>query len=206
MRRANAQLQSDRRAEILEAAERCFARSGFHQASIQEICAEANMSPGNLYRYFPSKESIIAGIAESNRAAAALDFAAVTQAEDFFSGFAALARHYLVERTADEVALCAEIMTESRRNPEIARIYQAIDTDVKSGLVAVLRNAAERGEIAKDLDFERIVIVLLAIGDGIEWRRAVDPGFDAETVLPLILHIVKALLVPVPTAATEKSQ
>jgi AcrR family transcriptional regulator len=206
MRRANVQLQSDRRAEILEAAERCFARSGFHQASMQEISAEAGMSPGNLYRYFPSKEAIIAGIAEGNRAGAAADFTAVIQAEDFFSGFAALARHYLVERSADEIALCAEIMTESRRNPEIARIYQAIDTDVKGGLVAVLRSAAERGEISPDLDFERIVIVLLAIGDGIEWRRAVDPNFDAETVLPLILQMVKSLLTPMTCAATEISR
>ena len=58
MRQVNTQLQADRRAEILDAAERCFIRSGFHQASMQEICAEAKMSPGNLYRYFPSKEAI----------------------------------------------------------------------------------------------------------------------------------------------------
>ena len=68
MRRANAQLQSDRRAEILAAAQRCFVRSGFHGASMQDICAEAGMSPGNLYRYFPSKEALIAGIAERDRA------------------------------------------------------------------------------------------------------------------------------------------
>ena len=43
MRRANAQLQSDRRAEILAAAQRCFVRSGFHGASMQDICAEAAM-------------------------------------------------------------------------------------------------------------------------------------------------------------------
>ena len=44
MRRANVQLQSDRRAEILAAAQRCFVRSGFHGASMQDICAEAGMS------------------------------------------------------------------------------------------------------------------------------------------------------------------
>ncbi len=88
MRRANLKLQSDRRAEILAAAERCFARSGFHQASMHEICLEAGMSPGNLYRYFPSKEAIIAGISERNRADAAESFAAVDQAEDFFAGLA----------------------------------------------------------------------------------------------------------------------
>ena len=194
MRRANAQLQSDRRTEILEAAQRCFARSGFHQASIQEICAEAGMSAGNLYRYFPSKEAIIAGICERNRSEAAANFAAVHQAPDFFTGFAALGRQYLVERSDEEIALCLEIMAESRRNPEIGRIYQTVDTDVRAGLVAVLRTAAERGEIPRDLDFEKIVIALLALGDGIEWRRAVDPTFDPESVFPMVLDIVRFML------------
>ena len=64
-RAINVQRQSDRRDEILGAAQRCFVRSGFHQTSMQEICAEAGMSPGNLYRYFPSKESLIAAIRRS---------------------------------------------------------------------------------------------------------------------------------------------
>src|ERR1700732_1855326 len=100
MRRANAQRQSDRRLEILDAAQRCFARSGFHGASMQEICAEAGMSPGNLYRYFPSKEALIAGICERNRAEAADSFLAVDQAPGFFEGLAALARDQLVEGPA----------------------------------------------------------------------------------------------------------
>ena len=54
---------ADRRSAILDAAERCFAQSGFHQASMHDICVAAGMSPGNLYRYFASKEAIIAGIA-----------------------------------------------------------------------------------------------------------------------------------------------
>src|SRR3569832_1481300 len=132
MRRANAQLQSDRRAEILDAAERCFARAGFHQSSMQEICAEAGMSPGNLYRYFPSKESLIAGISERNRAQAAADFAEVDKASDFFTGFAALGRQYLVERSDVEVALCLEIMAEARRSPDIRRIHQTIYSEVRA--------------------------------------------------------------------------
>ena len=139
MRRANTQRQSDRRTEILDAAERCFARSGFHQASMQEICAEAGMSPGNLYRYFPSKEAMIAGISERNRAEAVASFARSTQAPDFFDGLAELARHHLVDRSDAEVGLCAEIMSESRRNPEIARLYQDIERDIKDRIAAMLR-------------------------------------------------------------------
>jgi AcrR family transcriptional regulator len=204
MRRANLQLQSDRRAEILAAAERCFARSGFHQASMHEICVEAGMSPGNLYRYFSSKEAIIAGISERNRAEAAEHFAAVAQAPDFFAGLAALARHHLVERSVAEVGLCAEIMAESRRNPEIARQYQEIERDVKAHLVALLEGAAERGEIARDLDFDAAATVLMVVADGTSWRRAVDPGFDAESVLPLIMRMIEGMLTRVDAAGEKR--
>ena len=201
MRRANVQLQSDRRAEILAAAQRCFAQTGFHQTSMQEICSAAGMSAGNLYRYFPSKEAIIAGIAEHNRAEAAESFAAVLQAPDFFTGLAGLARHHLIERDADEVGLCAEIMAESRRNADVARIYEAIEGDVKSQIVVMLRQAEARGEIKSGLDLDGVATLLMVLGDGTSWRRAVDPRFDAETVLPLILTMVKCLLSP--AAAVE---
>jgi AcrR family transcriptional regulator len=191
---ARAQRQSDRRTAILDAAQRCFVRSGFHQASMQDICGEAGMSPGNLYRYFPSKEAIISAIAERDRAQASADFAAVDDASDFFTGFAALGRQYLVERTDEEVALCLEIMAEARRNPEVRRIYQTIDTDVRAGLVAILRRAADRGELRSDLDFEKIVMVLIALGDGIEFRRAIDTQFDPEAVIAIVLDLVRYTL------------
>jgi TetR/AcrR family transcriptional repressor of uid operon len=194
MRRANTQLQSDRRAEILIAAQRCFARSGFHQASMQEICAEAGMSPGSVYRYFPSKEAIIAGISERNRANAVESFNAVEEAPDFFTGLAGLARHHLVERTAEEVGLCAEIMAESRRSPDIARVYQDIERDIRGRIAALLQRAVDRGEIKPDVDVQNAATVLMVLGDGMSWRRAVDPHFDPEAVLPLILHMICSLL------------
>ncbi len=194
MRRANAQLKSDRRTEILDAAERCFARSGFHGASMQEICAEAGMSPGNLYRYFPSKEALIAGISERNRAEAAASFAAVGEAPSFFDGLAELGRHHLVDRSETEVALCAEIMAESRRNPAIAQLFQDIEGDIKARIAAMLRLAAERGEIRADLDIDAAASVLMVLGDGMSWRRAVSANFDAERVLPMILQMVHCLL------------
>jgi AcrR family transcriptional regulator len=194
MRRANAQLQSDRRTEILDAAERCFARSGFHKASMQDICAEAGMSPGNLYRYFPSKEALIAGISERNRADAVASFAQVEQASDFFDGLAQLARHHLVDRSDSEVGLCAEIMSESRRNADVARLYQEIESDIKRRIAGLLETARARGEIRADVDVEAAATVLMVLGDGMSWRRSVEKGFDAERVLPLILKMVHCLL------------
>ena len=43
----------------------------------------------------------------------------------------------------------------------------------------LLRAAAERGDIPGDLDFDGVVTMLMIIADGVWWRRALDPDFDA---------------------------
>src|SRR5437016_1619144 len=134
VRRANAQLQSDRRDEILGAAQRCFVRAGFHGASMQDICTEAGMSPGNLYRYFPSKEALIAGIAERDRAEVAQEFARADLSRGLFAVIEGMAQHHFAEKSDEQVALCTEIWSEARRNPEIGRISTAFDADVKRRL------------------------------------------------------------------------
>ncbi|GEM33344.1 TetR family transcriptional regulator [Nocardia neocaledoniensis NBRC 108232] len=48
-----------RRKQILEAAQRCFTRKGFHETSMQDVFAEAGLSAGAVYRYFASKNDII---------------------------------------------------------------------------------------------------------------------------------------------------
>ncbi|HEY7662175.1 MAG TPA: TetR/AcrR family transcriptional regulator [Xanthobacteraceae bacterium] len=194
MRRANAQLQSDRRAEILAAAQRCFVRSGFHGASMQEICAEAGMSPGNLYRYFPSKEALIAGIAERDRAEVAQQFARADLSRGLFAVLEGLADHHFAQRPREQVLLCTEVMAEARRHPEIARISAGFDADVRRWLAGLLRGAAARGDIPGDVDLDGVITMLMIIADGVWWRRALDPDFDPETVLALFMDVARHLL------------
>jgi len=47
-----------RRSHILAAAQRCFARSGYHLTTIDDIAAEAGVSKGAPYVYFESKEAL----------------------------------------------------------------------------------------------------------------------------------------------------
>jgi AcrR family transcriptional regulator len=185
------QRQSDRRAEILAAAQRCFVRTGFHQTSMQEICAEAGMSPGNLYRYFPSKEALIAGIAERDRAEVAQEFASVDLSHGFFAVLEGMAHHHFAVRPDEQVKLCTEIMSEARRHPEIARISASFDADVKRWLMDLFRAAAARGDIPKDVDLEAVTTMLMIIADGVWWRRALDPDFNPEAVLPLFMDITR---------------
>ncbi|MEV0686678.1 TetR/AcrR family transcriptional regulator [Nocardia sp. NPDC050378] len=51
-----------RRQQILDAAQLCFARKGFHETSMQDVFTEAGLSAGAVYRYFGSKNEIIAAL------------------------------------------------------------------------------------------------------------------------------------------------
>jgi TetR/AcrR family transcriptional regulator, repressor for uid operon len=206
MPRVSTAFKQDRRTEILEAARRCVARSGFHQTSMQEICAEAGMSPGNLYRYFPSKEAIIAGIAERDRAEVGAELGAAQFTDDFFATFEALARHHLVERNADDVGLCTEMVAESRRNPAIGRIMQEFDREVHARLVAMMQAAAQRGDIPPGTDFDSVVTMLMVIADGVWWRRAVDPAFDAEAMLPIFMDLTRHMLLGASADAAKNKE
>lgn len=194
MSRSAALKPADRREEILDAAQRCFARSGFHLTSMQEICAEARMSPGGLYRYFASKEAMIAAIAERDRADVADQFRMMGEAPDFFQGLEAAARHYFVDRPLEEVVLCAEIMSESRRSAEVDRIHTAIEADVQKGLIELLQKAAAEGAISRKIDFVATANILMAMGDGFAWRRAADKSFNAEAALPIAMEMIRAIL------------
>jgi AcrR family transcriptional regulator len=194
MRRANVQAQSDRRAEILAAAQRCFVRSGFHGASMQDICSEAGMSPGNLYRYFPSKEALIAGIAERDRAEVGQQFASADLSQGFFAVLEGMARHHFTVRPTEQVLLCTEVMAEARRNPDIARISNSFDVDVRKWLLDLLQAAADRGDIPGDVDFDGVITMLMIIADGVWWRRALDPNFKPEAMVPIFMDITRHML------------
>ncbi|MCZ7596177.1 MAG: TetR/AcrR family transcriptional regulator [Hyphomicrobium sp.] len=111
--------QRARREHILDAAEICFARAGFHRTTMQDICKEAQVSPGALYVYFPSKEDLIAGLAERDRSDFAERFAEVSAAPDFMQALSKLGDHYFHDEPAHKRTMCLEIGLEV--DPQSAR-------------------------------------------------------------------------------------
>ena len=51
-----------RRQAILQAAREVFARSGYHETTLEEIAREAEFGKGTIYNYFSSKEELFDGI------------------------------------------------------------------------------------------------------------------------------------------------
>jgi AcrR family transcriptional regulator len=51
-----------RRQQILVAAKKLFSRKGFNKATMEDIAAEAELSPGTLYSYFKNKDELFASL------------------------------------------------------------------------------------------------------------------------------------------------
>ena len=167
--------QPERRARILDAAERCFVRNGFHRTTMQDVAAEAGMSAGNLYRYFPSKEAIQAGLAERDREEIAADFASLAEADDFMTAFEALGRKHLVDDPREKAVLAVEIWSEATRNPGVAKMCGGMEDEIRGFMRGVFAQAQARGSIAHGIDPDWLVWLMMTVAAGLFKRRALEP-------------------------------
>jgi len=196
MPRLKPETQAARRGHILDAAEICFARTGFHRATMQDIATAAGVSLGALYVYFASKEALIAGIAERDRAKFQADLARLADAPDLVAALGRLGEHYTVEEPHHKQVLCIEIGAEATRNPAVSEIYRNTDRDVRDGLAQLFARAAAAGRIAPQADPATLALVVGVLGDGLFWRRAIDPAFDVRAVMPAIQTLLALMLNP----------
>lgn len=191
----------ERSDHILDAAGRCFARTGFHRTTMQDICREAAVSPGALYLYFSSKEALIAGICERERAEFADRFAQITGAPDFMEALGTLGRRFLVEDPPHRRILCIEVGLEATRNPKVGEIQKGVEDFINGCFRDLFVKLKAEGRIAPIYDIDTVVEAFMTLADGMLWRRAVHEDFDADIVLPPLLDAVGALLRPVPHEA-----
>ncbi|MEQ1670621.1 MAG: TetR/AcrR family transcriptional regulator [Hyphomicrobium sp.] len=197
MPRLRPSTQQARRENILDAALRCFARGGFHATSMQMICKEAGVSPGAVYVYFASKEDLIAGLCERDRNEFAERFALLAAAPDFLEALQGIGEHYFIDESPDRQRFVVEMGVESTRNPRIAEIFMSVDKFCCDSFEAMFHRLKDEGRIAPRVDIPTIAKVFNVIGDGLFWRRAIEPDFNARQVLPVMTELIGTLLNPV---------
>jgi AcrR family transcriptional regulator len=169
-----------RRAQIMEAARACFARKGFAQSTIQDICAEAGLSPGAIYRYFKSKSDIVFAIGDESRemvlgmieemkgrhtALEVLDFIG----ERFFG--------LLAEPAAEQQAMLGhpELWAETLRNPEMREHTLRSMRAWRDALAALIEKGQEEGIFDREIDPEACAMVLIATFEGLQLQLERNP-------------------------------
>jgi TetR/AcrR family transcriptional repressor of uid operon len=183
---------SERHVRILDAAERRFVRAGFHRTTMQDVAVEAGMSPGNLYRYFPSKDAIVVGLAERDRAQMACDFAPLSEAEDITATFVRLARKHFLEEPREKAVLCLEIWSEATRNPALSSLHSDFDADVLGRLEGLVQQAKEHGQVPASVDSQSVALLIATLANGLFVRRALSQNFDAEREVAQMIAVIEA--------------
>jgi AcrR family transcriptional regulator len=182
---------------ILDAAKACFMRSGFQGASMHDICAESDMSPGALYRYFSSKEAIIEAICEADRREDAELFKVILETPDVVEGvvFGAMAhiRHFHDSQLAP---LFAEICAESMRNGSVDSLCRKNMHQVMDLLRGYLGGAIERGEIDPPVPLDVLLPALLAIVHGMAISDLPAQGVPLDKLETLARASLEGMLRP----------
>src|SRR5919204_1182325 len=66
MPRIGVERKSQRRRQFLEAAWRCATRMGFRDMTVDDVCAEAELSKGAFYGYFGQKRDLLLALFEDD--------------------------------------------------------------------------------------------------------------------------------------------
>jgi AcrR family transcriptional regulator len=104
-----------------------------------QIAAEAHMSVGQIYRYFPSKEAIVHAIVE-RIVARRLEWMVDRDKEIDFPARFANRRHVEPnEEERSERVLLLEITAEATRNPAVADIVREADRRLRGQAVELVR-------------------------------------------------------------------
>lgn len=179
-----------RRTAILDAAELCFARDGFHRTSVQSICAATGISAGAFYVHFASKEQLIAGICERDRRQFANRFDALKTADNALDALGQLAATYLIDDAPHKKQLFIEIGAEATRNPEVQALFASVDRFIEDSFTTFVEQLTKSGYAAPAIEPRMAAKLILIIGDGLFWRAAVTSDTDIQSELSVAMQTI----------------
>ena len=195
MRKVDPVKHDEKRAEILAAAECCFARRGFHGATIAQICEEAAISPGHLYHYFASKEAIIGAITSAGLEYVKARFAEVGEDQDPIRTLVCeFERLKALNKTKSGVLI--DVLAEAARNPEIGRILQDTSREMAQLLAEFLRRGQANGQIDPALDADMASALLISMIDSLKTLPIRAPTIDPKRSADVLDKMITRFLSP----------
>jgi AcrR family transcriptional regulator len=166
-----------RHKELIDAAWRCAARSGFRDLTVDDVCAEAGVSKGAFYGYFEQKDDLLIALLDDDaealdRKLAEIPKAARGSVERLIRFTRVVLQHGSdpgrVQVRAD---LWAELLTV-----EPVRDRVAATTDRRRVLVrGWIEDGVASGELTA-IPANALASILLALADGLVLHRGLDPG------------------------------
>jgi AcrR family transcriptional regulator len=173
-----------RREQILSAAQRCFARKGFHATSMNDVFAEAGLSAGAVYSYFKSKDEIIVAMAE-RAVRMIVPFLDAVLAEEPAPPLEDVMRRYTIqlqELAAGPGSVAPQVWAEATHNPALVPVVTANLRRMRDFWTGIARHEQAAGRLAQDADTEAVGTVLFTMTPGYMFGHLLLGDISPETV------------------------
>lgn len=185
-----------RRQQIIDAAYRCFARKGFHQATMRDIYEEAGLSPGAVYHYFNSKDEIIQASFDFDYQRSTARFDEAIASDDPMKALEELLGFFL-HGLKGAAALGANRVNvqgwgEALINPRLRETIQRVMENYLDALSQIIHKGQDAGQIDRSLDPSSVSRLLMSIYYGLELQLAIDPEIDVEKYLAAATTLLRA--------------
>jgi TetR/AcrR family transcriptional repressor of uid operon len=176
MAKAEIEVNPDRRTQILEAAVVCFAKHGFHQASMHDISAEAGISVGLIYRYFENKEAVISAMAARHKEEIHEVVERARLAPTLLESLEILFTAHCCEKSPKvQSAFVVDLYAEAARNPHIAELVRDILATAMDGVTDVIARSPEAKNAAHGLTPNEQAELIFAVARGMLMRDVLQP-------------------------------
>jgi TetR/AcrR family transcriptional regulator, repressor for uid operon len=167
---------SDRRTQILDAALVCFAKRGFHQASMHDISAEAGISVGLIYRYFENKDAVISAMADRHKEEIHEVLERAQQAPTLLESLEILFTAHCCEDAPQVVsAFVVDLYAEASRNPRVADLVRDVLETAMNGVTDLIARSPEAESAAHGLKPHEQAELIFAVSRGMLMRDVLQP-------------------------------
>src|SRR5438270_5496037 len=182
----------DRRTQILDAAVVCFAKRGFHQASMHDSSAESVISVGLIYRYFQNKEAVIAAMADRHKKEINEILERARQAPNLRESLETLFTAHCGE-TEPQVtaAFVVDLFAEASRNTRVAELVRGVCEASMNGVTDLIARSPEAK--ASELNPREMAELIFAVNDGMLLRGVLRVGQPAAESRERQLQVVRNL-------------
>jgi TetR/AcrR family transcriptional regulator, repressor for uid operon len=165
----------DRRTQILDAAVVCFAKRGFHQASMHDISAEAGISVGLIYRYFENKEAVISAMADRHKHEVNDLLSRARLAPSLLESLEVLFTAHCCEKgTQVTSAFVVDLFAEASRNPRVAELVRDVCETTMEGVTDLIARAPESRSTTHELAPRQMAELIFAVNDGLLMREVLN--------------------------------
>lgn len=165
----------ERRQRLLDAAWRCAARKGYRDMTVDDVCAEAEVSKGAFYLYFETKQDLLLGLLDDD---ATLVDHRIEELEELDLSQGERVRRFtrwMLERGSDagRAQVRADLWAAALTDDAVRLRFSDVIHRRRAHLRAWIEAGVEADELI-DIPANALASVLLALEDGLLLHAAID--------------------------------